>query len=113
MKDLKNKDIYNFLKDEIACHLELKEQFDCDLREQEDNELFWEELSEHLDCFTICDVCHKPMIVGYYMDGSHYCSDACVHQDYTSEEIERLCTNDNDDYYYTNWYENSIIYNQK
>lgn len=112
MKNLKNKDIYDFLKEEIACHPELKEQFYCDLKTQEDNVVFWEELSEHLDCFTICDVCHKPMITGYIMNGCHYCSDNCVHQDYTEEETESLCKNDNDECYYTNWYEDSITYNQ-
>ncbi len=117
MKELTNKNIYEFLAAEIALHPELDDMFRCDLREQEHDEMFWEELLDEFsamgdDCFTICDVCGKPMIEGYVMGGSHYCSEACLHADYTEEEVVRLCADDNDECYYTTWYEDSIIYKE-
>ena len=111
MKELTNKDTYDFLQAEIACHPELDERFRGELRLHENDDLFWEELNEKLDCFSICDVCGRPMIEGYIMCGSHYCSDTCLHEDYTKEQVEELCTDDNSECYYTNWYENSISYN--
>lgn len=110
MKELTNKDVYNFLQKEIALHPELEKHFGGLLLEHEDDEQFWEELSENLDCFRICDVCGKPMIEGYVMNGSHYCSEACLHTEYSDEEIQALCTENNDECYYTNWYEDSISF---
>ena len=111
--DFSNNNIYHFLKEEISFHSELKELLNCDLESQKDNAEFWEDLNEHLDCFTICDICSKPMIEGYVMNGTHYCSEDCLLTDYTNEEVNALCNNNNSDCYYTNWYEDSIIYNQK
>lgn len=112
MKELKNKDILDFLKQEIAEHSEIPERFRCNLAEKENDADFWEDLSEYLDCFRICDVCHKPMIEGYYICDTHYCSENCAHTDYTDKEIEELCQ-DSDENYYSVWYEDSIIYNKK
>lgn len=112
MKELTNKDVYDFLEEEIACHPKLSDKFGGNLKEHEGDDEFWEELSENLDCFTICDICGKPMIEGYIMNGSHYCSDACLHEDFSDEQIAELCTDDNDECYYTNWYEDSISYNK-
>lgn len=112
MKELTNKDVYDFLKAEILCHPELEKRFKIDL-EHVDDDAFWEELIEKLDCFTICDVCGKPMIEGYIMNGTHYCSDACLHEDYTDEQLEELLTDESTECYYTNWYEDSISYNKQ
>lgn len=112
MKEFTNKDIYDFLTEEIACHPELSDKFGCNLKEHEGDDVFWEELSESLDCFTICDICGKPMIEGYIMNGSHYCSDTCLLEDFSDEQIAELCTEENDECYYTNWYEDSISYNK-
>lgn len=116
-KDLTNKDVYEFLEQEIALHPELDEMFSGDLREHEHDEMFWEELLDEFEamglyCFTICDVCGKPMIEGYTMNGSHCCSDACLHTDYSQEQIDAFCTDDNDECYYTTWYEDSEAYRQ-
>ena len=115
--ELTNKDVYDFLQKEIACHPELIEQFGGDLVEHEGDEEFWEQLLEALEdigvyCFKICDACGKPMIEGYTMLGSHYCSETCLHEDYTDEQLEKLLTDDNTECYYTNWYEDSISYNK-
>ncbi len=102
MKELTNKDIYDFLQKEIAEHPEIPNQLRCTLTEKENDQKFWEELNEYLDCFRICDTCHKPMIEGYYMDGTHYCSEACLYKDYTEQEVKEFCTVDNGEYYYSN-----------
>lgn len=112
MKELTNKDVYDFLEEEIACHPKLSDKFGGNLKEHEGDNEFWEELSDNLDCFTICDICGKPMIEGYIMNGSHYCSDACLHEDFSDEQIAELCREDNDECYYTNWYEDSISNNK-
>lgn len=106
MIGLTNNNLYDFLQTEIADHLELPDKFRCNLIEKENDHDFWEELSEYLDCFRICDICHKPMIEGYYMDGTHYCSEACLQKDYTKAEVAELCTDDSNEYYYSVWYEN-------
>ena len=113
MKELTNKDVYDFLQEEIVCHPELEAKFGGDLKEHEGDEEFWKELSEALEetgvyCFKICEACGKPMIEGYTMGGAHYCSETCLHEDFSNEQIAELCTEDNDECYYTNWYEDSI-----
>lgn len=109
--------ILEFLTKEIAFHTELPDMFRCDLKLHADDKLFWEELLNEFEklgvyCFTICDVCGRPMIEGYSMTGSHYCSDDCLHNDFTEEQVKNLCTDDNDEHYYTTWFENSIVYQQ-
>lgn len=113
MKELSNKEIYDFLKQEIALHPEIPSKYKSNIQGKETESYFWEELNEYLDCFRICDVCQKPMIEGYYLDGTHYCSDDCVHHDFTDEEIKELCQDDNLNNYYSVWYEDSIVYNLK
>ena len=115
LNQLTNNDVFDFLAKEIAHYPELDEVFSCDLHEHEDDKPFWEELQCELEefesyCFTICDVCGKPMIEGYVMCGKHYCSDECLHTKYTQEEVDALCEDDNDECYYTVWYENSKAY---
>lgn len=112
MKELNNDDVYDFLQREIACHVPLEEQFGGNLKNREFDHDFWEELSEHLDCFRICKICGEPMIVGYCIDGANtYCSDECLRHDYTVEEFEALYNNGEGNSYYTTWYEDSISYN--
>ena len=113
--ELTNEHIYEFLAKEITHYPELDEMFRCDLKQHENDEMFWEELLDELAsldvyCFTICKVCGKPMIEGYIMQGNHYCSDDCLLTDYTEEEAKALCREDNDECYYTVWYEDSKTY---
>lgn len=112
MKELNNVNVYEFLQEEIALHPDLDAKFRGNLKEHKNDNEFWEELSEKLDCFTICDVCHKPMIVGYIMNGSHYCSETCLRTNYSEEEARKLLQEENDECYYTVWYENSTLYSR-
>lgn len=51
-----------------------------------------------------CDVCGNLMNKGYVDDALYYyCSDDCLHEDFTPEEWLEECEN-NDDSYYTEWY---------
>lgn len=115
LKQLTNNDVLELLSQEIALYPELDEIFGRDLCEHDNDDLFWEELQDELEargsyCFTICDVCDKPMIEGYTMYGNHYCSDACLYTEYMQNEVDALCEDDNDECYYTVWYENSKAY---
>jgi len=53
----------------------------------------------------ICSVCGKPMKEGYCLDGGleYYCSDECLHRDFTDEEWQDECK-ENPDSYWTTWY---------
>ncbi len=63
---------------------------------------FWWETER---CCRRCSVCGKLMREGYCVDGgfAYYCSDECLHTEYTDEEWENECVN-NDQSYYTEWY---------
>ena len=52
----------------------------------------------------ICSVCGKPMSQGYCFDGglAYYCCKECLHQDFTDEEWEKQC-DENEDSYWTEW----------
>ena len=52
-----------------------------------------------------CSVCGKLFREGYCQDGgsNYYCSKECLHTDFTDEEWEEECEN-NDQSYYTEWY---------
>lgn len=52
-----------------------------------------------------CDICGKPMLDGFCIrDGMEYfCSDECLHKVYTEEEYQELY--DNDQAYWTTWYD--------
>lgn len=113
LKNLDNTDVYDFLKSEISCHPELQNRYDDDLKKYEGNLNFWEELSEQLDCFRVCDECHQPMIEGYCINNGdeHYCSEKCLQKHYTEDEWDKMSKDDESTSYYTIWYEDSIWYN--
>lgn len=52
-----------------------------------------------------CSICGKPMNEGYCLDGGleYYCSDECLHRDFTDEEWQDECK-ENPDSYWTTWY---------
>ena len=51
-----------------------------------------------------CSICGKLMRTGYCvnMGDAYYCSDECLHSDYTDEEWAEECES-NDQSYYTEW----------
>lgn len=53
----------------------------------------------------ICSICGKLMRAGYCLDSGakYYCSDECLHHEFTDEEWEEEYNN-NDQSYYTEWY---------
>lgn len=52
-----------------------------------------------------CSVCGKLMDEGYCHDAGfrYYCSDECLHHDFTDEQWEQEC-DENDQSYWTQWY---------
>ena len=52
-----------------------------------------------------CSICGRLMQEGYCQDGGwrYYCSDDCLHHDFTDEEWNKECDN-NDQSYWTQWY---------
>lgn len=54
-----------------------------------------------------CSICGKEMTEGYYNEDEfqYYCSDECLHKDYTDEEYNKLYDNGNGNFYYTSWEE--------
>ena len=98
---------YSFLSNEIAKHPELQPWTAEELLAKESDFDFWNELSEHLDCLRICSICHHPMIEGYCIDDGreHYCSDECLHHDYTDEEFNEMNDDGNGNSYWTVWWE--------
>lgn len=112
MKKYTNNNVYEFLSEEINVAQVMQSMTADELRAKESDTDFWEELSEHLDCFRICDACHKPMIEGYCIDdgAEHYCSSECLHTQMTDEEFAELCDGEEGTSYFTNWYEDSITY---
>lgn len=109
-KTYTNSDIYEFLSEEAKHHS--RQLSTADLMARANDVAFWEELSETVDCFRICDHCHKPMIEGYCIDDGceHYCSDDCLHNHYSDEEFDEMYADGDGTSYYTNWYEESITY---
>lgn len=55
--------------------------------------------------YRICEKCGKAMDEGFvFNDGmAYYCSEKCLHQDYTEEEYQELY--DEDVAFYTEWYD--------
>lgn len=110
-KEYTNNDIYDFLAEECRCYPHLWAKFGAGILSRSEDVNFWNLLSEHLDCFRICDECGKPMIVGYVIDGCKtYCSDECLHKNLSDEEYQELYDEGNGDTYWTTWYEDSITY---
>ena len=102
-----SKDVYCFLSEKIATHLELKHWTAEELKAKESDFDFWDELSEYLDCLRICDICHRPMIEGYCMDDgmAHYCSDECLHCVYSDEEFQAMYDGGEGNSYWGVWWE--------
>lgn len=52
-----------------------------------------------------CDECGSEMVEGYCISGGeeYYCSDECLHKNYTQEEYLDLYDDGNGDSYYTEW----------
>ena len=53
----------------------------------------------------ICSVCNASMEKGYCVDYGYgyYCSRDCLHTDYTPEQWDAMCEDDDDGNYYTTW----------
>lgn len=113
-KEYTNDDVYEFLEEECRYYPELWKEFGEGILSHTKDANFWDSLSEELDCFRICEECGKPMIVGYVIDGCDtYCSDECLHKILTNEEFEVLYDDGSGNTYWTNWYEESMIYKSK
>ena len=111
VKEYSNDNVYEFLAKECRHMPELWKEFGLGILEHVSDVDFWNLLSEHLDCFRVCDECGKPMIAGYVIDGCDtYCSDECLHKHITDEEYKELYADGDGDTYWTTWYENSITY---
>lgn len=54
-----------------------------------------------------CSVCGKEMTEGYYNEDEfqYYCSDECLHKDYTDEEYNELYDEGRGNFYWTSWEE--------
>ena len=56
-----------------------------------------------------CDKCGKGMNEGYFANYKYFCSDKCLHTEYTKKEWEELASDGveedegNDSYYWTEW----------
>ena len=113
-KEYSNKMVYDFLIKECRQQSDLWDDFGTGLMSHTTDAEFWENLSEQLDCFRICDECGKPMIEGYVVDGCDtYCSDECLHKHLTDEEFNNLYDDGNGDTYWTTWYEESKTIKKK
>ena len=57
----------------------------------------------------ICTCCHSGMNQGYFANYEYFCSDNCLHTEYSAKEWEELasdgveCEEGNDSYYWTEW----------
>ena len=102
-----NKDIFELLFHEIARHPEIQSITTGELKAHESDFDFWEELNEYLDCLRICDECHRPMIEGFCIDDGreHYCSENCLHRQYSEEEYKAMYNDGEGNSYWTVWWE--------
>lgn len=68
-------------------------------------EAFVEDHWEKPNTCRRCSVCGKLMREGYCYDmgQEYYCSNECLHSEFTDKEWEEEC-NTNDQSYYTEWY---------
>ena len=59
----------------------------------------------------ICTECGNEMNQGYLIDNGfeYYCSDKCLHKNYTIEEWEEMYDDGNSDSYWTEWEEDDIL----
>lgn len=113
VKEYTNDDVFEFLAEECKLFPQLWEKFGTGILSHTTDVDFWNTLSEHLDCFRVCDECEKPMIIGYVVDGCNtYCSDECLHKHLTDEDFKKLYDNGNGDTYSTTWYEDAVTYRE-
>ena len=111
---LSNKDVYEFLAEECRNNPKLWKEFGQGILSHTTDNGFWNSLSEHLDCFRVCEECGKPMIEGYIVDGCDtYCSDECLHKHISKEDFDALYNDGNGDTYWTTWYEDSLVYKSR
>ena len=68
----------------------------------------WEAVLDELgaDEFRVCTKCGALMYQGYCRDNGrdYYCSDECLHKDFTDTEWTKECAT-NEDSYWTIWYD--------
>ena len=103
--------MFDFLVEECRNNSELWNKYGSGILSHTLEDDFWKSLSEHLDCFRVCDECGRPMIEGYVVDGCDtYCSEDCLHKHITEEEFNILYDEGNNDTYWTTWYEDSVTY---
>ena len=74
----------------------------------EENRIAFAPDGEIVGEYRICSKCGDLMIDGYIVFEDYYCSDECLHKDYSQEEYERLYEEYEDDInnyvFYTQWY---------
>lgn len=110
-KTICNESVYDFLAEECKQTSSLWKEFGLGILSHSTDIDFWQKLSEHLDCFRVCDECGRPMIEGYVVDGCEtYCSDDCLHRHITDEEFNSLYGDGSGDTYRTTWYEDSMTF---
>lgn len=63
--------------------------------------------------FRVCSVCGALMHQGYCCDmgQKYYCSDGCLHHDFTAEEWNIECKNESQSYW-TDWFEHYELTNK-
>ena len=106
-----NEQTYAFLAEECRRIPQLWDRFGQGIIARTTDPGFWHDLSDHLDCFRVCDECGNPMIEGYVVDGHEtYCSDNCLHKHISEEEFDVLYDDGYGDTYWTTWYEDSLTY---
>ena len=79
-----------------------------------DTESLWDAVHETFTNYVIengikyarkCDVCKQGMNNGYVIEGGleYFCSDQCLHKTYTKNEWAKLCEDENEENYWTQW----------
>lgn len=95
--------IYDYLSDTDMIGEEQYDLGDCENLIQ----LFENIEFEKDEDKRICSECGKEMTEGYCIDNGmeYYCSNECLHKNYTEEEYNDLYDNGNGDTYWTSWEE--------
>ena len=113
-KEIDNSKVYEFLAEECRQNADLWAEFGKGVLSHTDDDEFWKQLSEKLDCFRICEECGHPMIEGYVFDGCNtYCSDECLHKHVSEEEFNTLYNDGEGNTYWTAWYEDSLTFKNR